>query len=120
MLKKEISKEENHNYPLYSFNRKVIIAHEERQIDQALEMVSGYAIVGFDTESKPTYKKGEFNHVALLQLALPDVAFLLRIHKVGLTDSLIRFFEDDHIFKVGIAIDDDLAALKKRRFLISC
>ena len=115
MLKKEITKEEIIELPLYAYDREVVIVHEEQAIDQVMENLSKNTIIGFDTESKPVYKRGHFNHVSLMQLALPDIVYLLRLQKTGLTQSIIQFMEDDRIIKVGIAIDDDLIALKKRR-----
>ncbi len=115
MLKKEITKEEIIQLPLYAYDREIVIAWDEKAIDKVMKDISKNTIVGFDTESKPVYKRGQFNHVSLMQLALPDVVYLLRLQKTGLTDSLIQFMENDRIIKAGIAIDDDLMALKKRR-----
>jgi ribonuclease D len=113
-MKKEINKDEINLLPLYSFGESIVIASNEMQINHALEHLSKCSIVGFDTESKPVYKKGQFNHVSLVQLALNDTVYLLRIAKTGLVPALVRFFEDESIAKVGIAIEDDLNALQKR------
>jgi ribonuclease D len=115
MLKKEITKEEINQLPLFTYEQQIVITRDEKAIDKVMKDISKSTIVGFDTESKPVYKRGQFNRVSLMQLALPDVVYLLRLQKTGLTDSLIQLMENDRIIKVGIAIDDDLMALKKRR-----
>ena len=115
MYKKVITKEEINELPLFRFDGKIILASGEDQIDAAVAEMENEALIGFDTESRPTYKKGQFHHVALIQLALTEKVYILLVQKTGLTDRLVRFFENPDIIKVGIAIHDDLIALKKRR-----
>jgi ribonuclease D len=117
MFEKKITKQEINELPLFKYEGKTVIAATEAQIDRAIFEIEqqNQNLVGFDTESKPTFKKGQFNHVALIQVALPEKVYLLRIHQVGITTTLARFLSDKKIKKVGIALDDDLIALKKRR-----
>jgi len=70
-------------------------------------------LVGFDTETKPTFKKGRYHQVALLQLSTCDQAFLFRLNKVHLPDFVIDILENKDITKVGVAIKDDLNSLNK-------
>ncbi len=115
MFEKSISKDEINTLPLTWYEGKVVIASTKSQIDKAIFEIEKHNVVGFDTESKPAFRKGQFNHVALLQIAIPDKVYLLRIIQTGITDTLKNFFENPNIIKVGIALDDDLVALKKRR-----
>lgn len=116
MFEKRITKQEINDLPLFKYEGKVVIAATEQQIDRAVFEIEKYQIVGFDTETKPTFKKGHFNHVALIQVALHNKVYLLRIHQVGLSNTLSRFLSNDKIKKVGIALDDDLYALRRRRY----
>jgi ribonuclease D len=52
------------------------------------EYLSAQQVIGFDTETRPSFKKGVVNKVSLLQLATPNDAFLIRVNKVGLPASL--------------------------------
>ncbi len=115
MFEKSITKQEINELPLFTFEGKTIIAATEKQIDKAIFEIEDYDLVGFDTESKPAFKKGQFNHVALVQIAVPDRVYLLRITQCGITTTLARFLSNGKIRKIGIALDDDLIALKKRR-----
>jgi len=115
MYLKSITKSEVNELPLFSFNGQVVVTSDSEEIDQAIEELEKADVVGFDTETRPTFKKGQFHHVALVQLAVSDKAYIFLIQKSGLTDRLISFFENPHIIKVGIAIHDDLIALKKIR-----
>ena len=115
MFEKSITKQEINDLPLFKYEGKTIVAATEKQIDKVIFEIEEHDLVGFDTETKPTFKKGEFNHVALVQIALPEKVYLLRISQVGVTTSLARFLSNKKITKIGIALDDDIIALKKRR-----
>ena len=115
MFEKKITKLEINELPLFRYEGKVVIAATEKQIDKAIFEIEKYDLVGIDTESKPTFRKGEFNHVALVQIAVPEKVYLLRIYQVGITNTLKRFLSNDQITKIGIALDDDIIALNKKR-----
>ena len=70
-------------------------------------------LIGFDTETRPSFKKGRSNDVALLQLSLPDVCFLFRLNKIGLPESLKQLLEDKTKTKIGLSIHDDFRNLRK-------
>jgi ribonuclease D len=115
MFEKSITKDRINELPLYKYEGKVVIAGTDKQIDKAVFEIEEHDLVGFDTESKPAFKKGQFNHVALIQIAVPDRVYLLRIHEAGITNVLRNFLSNHRIIKVGIALDDDLIALNRRR-----
>ena len=69
--------------------------------------------LGFDTETRPSFKKGETYKVALLQLATETDAYLIRLHFVTQFQVLKRIFENEKVLKVGVAIRDDLRQLQK-------
>jgi len=70
-------------------------------------------LVGFDTETRPSFKKGEVYKVSLLQLATETDAYLIRLHYVTKFDLLKKILEDKSIVKAGVAIHDDLKLLQK-------
>ncbi len=69
--------------------------------------------LGFDTETRPSFKQGEVYRVALLQLATEVDAYLIRLHRVSSFHVLKNILEDGKVTKVGVAIRDDLRALQK-------
>jgi ribonuclease D len=74
-------------------------------------------MVGFDTETKPVFVRGHQNKVALMQIALQEKVFLIRINHTGLQDPIIEFLENEHIVKAGVALRDDIKALQRlKRF----
>lgn len=72
-------------------------------------------MAGFDTETRPVFVRGRTHKVALLQLALPEKVFLIRLTHTGITDALVDYFEDEQQLKIGLAVRDDIKALQRRR-----
>ena len=115
MFNKKITKAEINDLPLFKYEGKTVVAATEKQINKALFEIEQHDVVGFDTETKPTFRKGEFNHVALVQVAIPDKVYLLRIQHSGISNAMAHFLSNPRIQKIGIALDDDVIALKRRR-----
>ena len=114
-LKFNISNEELNSLPLGMFTGKVVVIQETAQIKKILPELYDREALGFDTETKPVFVRGHSNKVALLQLALPEKVFLIRLQQTGVPDELAEFLESATIEKAGVAIRDDLVALKRLR-----
>jgi ribonuclease D len=112
---KNISQEEINDLPLKAFEGSISVINDAERIPWVLAELKKHAVVGFDTETKPVFVRGQYNKVALMQLALPDKAFLIRLNLTGITPSLGAFLEDDSIKKAGVAIRDDIKALQHLR-----
>ncbi|MGZ3787375.1 MAG: 3'-5' exonuclease [Bacteriovorax sp.] len=95
------------------FPGEIVMITRDEDVEAALEHLRGELFVGFDTETKPSFKKGETYQVSLLQLASPDYALLFRLHNLSNFAPLTRFFEDESILKIGVAIRDDIKGLQK-------
>lgn len=108
-----ISKEEINALPLGAFEGKTVVVSEEKKLIHAYDEIKEHEVVGFDTETKPVFVRGHQNKVALMQVALPDKVFLIRIKQTGITPHLIEFLESDQILKAGVALRDDIKALQK-------
>lgn len=104
---------ETNIYLKAQFPGEIIMINQDNEIALALELLRLEPFIGFDTETKPAFRKGEVYQVSLLQLATPNHALLFRLH--SLTDfSLLKvFFEDESVKKIGVAIRDDIKALQK-------
>ncbi len=112
-LKPTISNEEMNALPLGAFEGKTIIVSEEKKISHAFDEIKEHDVVGFDTETKPVFVSGHQNKVALMQVALPNKVFLIRLKQTGITPHLVEFLESDHILKAGVALRDDIKALQR-------
>ena len=113
MIPYSISKEEINELPLGQFEGKVYLIDRPDQGEEAVDFLEDQGIIGFDTETKPSFRKGQFNHVSLLQLSTSEQAFLFRLNKIGFPGSLRNLMEKENLVKVGAAVHDDLKALRK-------
>jgi ribonuclease D len=112
-----ISKEELAQLPKAVYTGKIVVVRDKETLDEWLPLLQKSPIIGFDTETKPSFKKGEVNGIALLQLATSDIALLIKVKELGLPKSLLSFLQSPNYLKVGAAIHDDIKSLKKlRRF----
>lgn len=113
MYKINIDKEELAVLPLIQFEGKISLVESKEDYLEAIEYLAKQKILGFDTETKPAFKKGVVYEVALLQLASKERAFLFRLNKIGFPNGLKSILENPDIEKIGVAIRDDIKALQK-------
>lgn len=113
--KKHITKEEISELEIGKFDGHIHIVDTPSDLERACDYLGKCTVIGIDTETKPTFKKGVINRVALLQMSSADQAFIIRLKKVPISDQLLKIFKSQDIIKVGIAIKDDLKDLKKLR-----
>ncbi|MDM8160480.1 3'-5' exonuclease [Labilibaculum sp. K2S] len=112
-FQKSITKEEVNELPLQGFDGEIVLVDQDMELDDAVQYLKKFPILGFDTETRPSFKKGRVNDVALLQLAANSKTFLFRINKIGLPEQLLDLLADPQILKVGAAIKDDIKGLQK-------
>ncbi len=115
MFQPTIDKEELKKLPLQAFTGTIHMVDSMAGLKKYLPVLKKEKVVGFDTETRPSFRKGQVNQISLVQLATPFHAFLFRISALSLPDKLIELFEDDSIIKVGAALHDDLIDLRRIR-----
>ena len=112
-MNKTITKEEIEQLPITAFGGKINVPLTSNEIHNAIDYLRKYPVLGFDTETRPNFRKGQHNAVALLQLSAGDEAFLFRLNKIKLPEEVKELLSDASIVKAGAAIHDDLKALVK-------
>lgn len=112
-MKKCISNDELAELPLSSFEGIIHVIEQPEDVEFACEYLGRQTIIGFDTETRPAFKKGQVYPVSLLQLSTSDQAFLFRINKIGLPIGLIKILSSPKILKMGVAIRDDIKILQR-------
>ena len=112
-LKKNINKEEIDRLPLFVFTGEVIVIEDPEHAAQAARFLRENSFVGFDTETRPAFHKGERYKVGLLQLATRDQVYLFRLNKCGFGKELRDLLSDPVVVKIGVGIRDDLRNLRK-------
>jgi ribonuclease D len=108
-----ISHEEISTLPLHAFKGKIVLIQEKQELKRTFDEIREHKAIGFDTETRPSFKKGEFHHVSLLQIATPEKVFLIRLNYTGMASPILHFLENDLIQKAGVGIRDDIKALYK-------
>jgi len=110
----KILKEEINELPVESFTGKIIVVDEPQKIRPAITELLKHAVLGFDTETRPSFKKGISHTVGLIQISTDDVCYLFRLNKIGFPKELDEIFCNPDIKKIGLSLRDDFAAIKKR------
>ena len=93
------------------FDGRIIVIQSSEEAKKAITYLSKFKTVGIDTESKPSFKKGRQNKIALLQISTTECCFLFRLNIMGFTPEMATFFENGNITKVGLSLKDDFLML---------
>ncbi len=110
---KTISKEDLATIEIKGFEGPITVVNTKAKEREAIEYLSNCTLLGFDTETKPSFKRGESNSVALLQLSDEKQAFLFQLSRIGLSNELKTILASPKITKVGAAIRDDIRGLAR-------
>lgn len=100
--------------PRVVFKGRIVVVISAAEAEKAVDYLLGQPLLGIDTETRPSFKKGHVNQVALLQVSSHDVCFLFRLNIIGMTDAVRRLLEDTTVPKIGLSLHDDLTMLAKR------
>ncbi len=98
---------------LLKFKGEKFLIENINQFNNIIPLLAIENFFGFDTETRPSFKKGRNNQVSLLQLATPEKAFMFRINKIGLPPGLIKILSDVTKLKIGLAVKDDIIQLQR-------
>lgn len=79
----------------------------------ALRELSRARVVGFDTETRPSFQKGRMFNVALMQLSTDEHCYLFRLNMLGISEHLRHFLEDPEIIKIGLSVHDDFSVMRR-------
>lgn len=96
------------------FEGNIKVISDRREVDRVVHKLMQVRQLGFDTETRPAFKKGVNHPVALLQLATRDTAYLFQLLRTGLTPSIIELLSSPRVKKIGIGVRDDIVKLRER------
>ena len=100
--------------PRVVFQGRVVVILTESEAEKAVDYLLQQPILGIDTETRPSFKKGHVNQVALLQVSSHEACFLFRLNLLGMPRAVIRLLEDQTVPKIGLSLHDDLMMLGRR------
>ena len=113
-IRNTITKAEIATMPKVLFEGRIFVIYTEADADKAVEYLKTQQIVGVDTETRPSFKRGTTHKVALLQVATADTCFLFRLNRIGMPASLQDFLMSDTL-KIGLSLKDDFMMLRRRK-----
>ncbi len=100
--------------PQVTFPGKTVVVMSESEAEKAVDFLLSNDILGVDTETRPSFKKGESHKVSLLQVSTSDTCFLFRLNHIGITPAIVRLLENKAVPMVGLSLHDDMLSLHKR------
>ena len=115
LFRPTISNEETAALPAARFSGEIRIVDTNDGIEAACNHLHSQPVIGFDTETRPSFRPGPMNRVALLQLSAPDCCYLFRLCRIRFDKAIIRLLSSPDVLKVGADVANDLRALKQIR-----
>lgn len=112
--KTSITKEELAALPAETYSGTIHIIDSEEGISEAVSALGGEKVIGFDTETRPSFRRGEHYTVSLLQLSSATDSYLFRLNRIGLPSDIRALLENEDILKIGVSIHDDFLNLHKK------
>lgn len=110
---RRMSKDEINNCPMASWTGPVHVVRNNEEMAEAIHRLAGQDLLGFDTETRPAYTKGESYLPSLLQLASETEVFIFQLKHLGLVRPLRDLLADPAIIKTGVSLNYDIRELKK-------
>ena len=99
--------------PVAQFNGRIIVLDNAADARQAVAYLAKQTAIGFDTETRPSFRKGDSHKVALVQLSTEQECFLFRTCMMGFTEPLVKLMENPGVLKIGLSTKDDFHGLNQ-------
>ncbi len=111
-MKATISKEELDILPVETYNADIVLVDDRTKAALAIDCLRREQVLGFDTETRPSFRRGLINHVSLVQLATERQCFLFRLNRLGAYQPLFYLLSDENVKKVGLSLENDFLGLR--------
>ena len=111
----KIDNNETAQLPAIEFKGEICIIDREEQIEEACRYLATQPVIGFDTETRPSFKAGVSYRVSLLQLASEERCYLFRLNRIPLAKPLLNLLENAKLPKIGADVAGDLRSLGQLR-----
>lgn len=111
----KIDNEQTSKLPAIEFRGEIRIIDREEQVEEACRYLASQPVIGFDTETRPSFKAGISYRVSLLQLSSEKRCYLFRLNKITLSKPILRLLESPKLKKIGADVAGDLRSLRQLR-----
>ncbi|MDD4882571.1 MAG: 3'-5' exonuclease domain-containing protein 2 [Gallionellaceae bacterium] len=106
-----ISREEIAELPIRRYEGKVSLVATPEALEQAMVDIRQERVLGFDTETRPSFRKGESHLPCLVQVATARAVYLFQLRQVDCSEALAEVMAEPGIVKAGVALAHDLRQL---------
>lgn len=113
LYQSKIEKSDISTLPPCDITGEIIVIDRSEDVASAIEDLKQCPLIGFDTETRPSFRRGESNTISLLQLATEKRAYLFRLKKIGPNQLLKDLLESNDYLKVGLSVHDDFHSLNR-------
>lgn len=111
--RRKLSKDEINALPLRHYEGEIRLVRTQEELEEAVALLLQEKIIGFDTETKPTFRKGKLNAPSLVQCAGANIVFLFQLQWVAMGPEIASLLEAPHIIKAGVSVREDVHDLQK-------
>ena len=111
LIQNKIDKKTIATFPTVSFPGRIVVVLSESEAERAVDYLLSQPVLGFDTETRPSFKKGVQHKCSLLQVSTSNCCFLFRLNYIGMCPAVKRLLEDTTVTKVGLAWNNDAHGL---------
>jgi ribonuclease D len=101
--------------PAARFDGRIVVVDSEEMVEAACRDLQRYAMIGFDTETRPSFRDGVSYKISLLQLSTPEVCYLFRLCRIRLSNPILKILGSSKILKIGVDVGGDIRALHALR-----
>ena len=113
LIQNKVDKKIISTFPRVSFPGKIVVVLSAAEAERAVDYLLTQPVLGFDTETRPSFKKGVHHKCSLLQVSTADCCFLFRLNYIGMCPAVKRLLEDNTVTKVGLAWSNDAHGLQQ-------
>ena len=111
LIQNKVDKKAISQFPRATFDGKIVVVVSQAEAERAVDYLLAQPVLGFDTETRPSFKKGVHHKCSLLQVSTENCCFLFRLNHIGLCPAVKRLLADNTVTKVGLAWRNDALGL---------
>ncbi len=108
-----MTKEQINACPVRKYQGRIHLVRTSEQVEQAVRQLEQEEVLGFDTETRPTFRVGQSYPPSVLQLAGEQAVYVFQLRHCRLSKALRRLLANPKIIKAGVALDRDVQELNK-------
>lgn len=112
-IRRTITRDEVNALPIRRYEGEVRLVAAPAELGRALEDIGEETVVGFDTETRPSFHVGEVYLPCLAQVATGRAVYLFQLQRQDFSAPIAEMLSRDRIVKAGVSVADDLKNLKK-------